>query len=49
MTSGRSYMKSVSVARAIDNLRSRAGVQYDLQVVEALERVIEKGLVRLGI
>jgi response regulator RpfG family c-di-GMP phosphodiesterase len=49
MTSGRTYMKSLGVAAAIDNLRQRAGHQYDQHVVEALERVIANGQLRLGI
>ncbi len=49
MTSGRAYMRRMSVVQAIDSLRSRVGKQYDNQVVDALQAVIQEGRVQLGI
>ncbi len=48
MTSGRVYMQAMAVQGAIDSLKKRSGKQYDLEVVEALGRVINKGVVMLG-
>jgi putative nucleotidyltransferase with HDIG domain len=49
MTSGRVYMQAMGVARAIEALRKRAGQQWDPKVIDALERVMERGVVRVGI
>jgi HD-GYP domain-containing protein (c-di-GMP phosphodiesterase class II) len=42
-------MKSMGVEQAIRSLHRRAGSKYDPSVVEALERVIGSGALRLGI
>jgi response regulator RpfG family c-di-GMP phosphodiesterase len=49
MTSGRSYLRAMAVEEAIRNLRRRAGKQYDPQVIDAFERILADGTVRLGI
>jgi putative nucleotidyltransferase with HDIG domain len=49
MTSGRVYMQAMSVQKAIEALRKRAGKQWDPKVIDALERVMQRGVVRVGI
>jgi putative nucleotidyltransferase with HDIG domain len=49
ITSGRVYMKAMTVDGAIEILRKRIKKQYDEQVVDALERVLQRGVVRIGI
>jgi putative nucleotidyltransferase with HDIG domain len=49
MTSGRVYMSAMGVQRAIEALRNRAGKQWDPKVIDALERVMQRGVVRVGV
>ena len=49
MTSGRVYMQAMGVQRAIEALRTRAGKQWDPKVIDALERCMQRGVVRVGI
>jgi putative nucleotidyltransferase with HDIG domain len=49
MTSGRVYMQAMGVQRAIEALRNRAGKQWDPKVIDALERVMQRGVVRVGV
>jgi putative nucleotidyltransferase with HDIG domain len=49
ITSGRVYMKAMTVEGAIEALKKRTEKQYDATVVAALERALERGLVRLGV
>jgi putative nucleotidyltransferase with HDIG domain len=49
VTSGRVYMKAMTVEQAIESLRTRANKQYDPKVIDALERVVRRGVVRVGV
>jgi len=42
MISGRPYMKNLSIEKALINLQTAAGTQFDPQVVEGLFSVISK-------
>jgi polar amino acid transport system substrate-binding protein len=41
MTSERPYRRALSVAQAVEELTSKAGTQFDPEVVEALRRALE--------
>lgn len=49
VTSGRVYMKAMTVEEGIASLRVREKKQFDPGVIDALEGVIRKGVVRVGL
>ncbi len=48
MTTDRVYRKALGVEKAVAELRRCAGTQFDAGVVEALERLLERGEIEVG-